>query len=211
MVSFGIYFFMAYMGGLAVNEVTKGTPQPDNDLDWGIPLMLVYGAYVIYLLSFGIVLASVESDGFAQFFLALLSIPFMLYSWVFMLFGPTIFTLSLLYALPLALIYVYSLLITSKTVEVTEKFIAQKRPDNEVLKELSEVIKKGDKTDLEIVTIVEQLSPSQRFLHTLTYKKKAEKYREVRRVMDAQTEAINNSEELVDSAIELQRARNNDR
>ena len=134
-----------------------------------------------------------------------------IYVVLFAIFGFVAFAYCVLLLLPYFLISVYSIFVTSKTADIANKHVDNKRPNDLIERQLADSMMTGYVSDVELLKIIHELSPIPRFLNKLTYKKKAEKYRKVRQLIDAQTEASNKRADVLMSAHELEMARRNER
>ena len=95
----------------------------------------------------------------------------------------------------------------SREAEIAEKHVAEKRPNEVIERELAEAMARGEKSDNEIRAMVSEMSGITWFYHMLTYKKKVEKYRKIRELMEAQTEAMNERGKMGRTAHEYERAK----
>lgn len=154
-----------------------------------------------------------ESNFFAmlaQVPLVLLKLVAGLYVLAGYLVAPFVVPLGVLLFTPYALLGVFSIFITSNTAKVAEKHVKATRPNNQIEMELAKAMKSGLQSDVDLHKLINEMTPVPRFLHTLTYRRKAEKYREMRKLMDSQIEASHERKELGKSAHKLEVNRRNE-
>lgn len=211
----GLYTWLSFVGAKAFYLVTD--QEGFYELRW-----LALAGFIIYVLyygSAGFIDWSREVMGGANSLLALpgllllfvVNVVFSLYALACALLIVTLASFWIVLFLPAAIVGVYSLFITSEVQPVALRHIRAKRPSDVVERELAKAIKTGLDSDAELNRIITELPFFSRFLHTLTYKSRAAKYREMRRLIDAQTEASRERNSMAKSFHQLERERRNGR
>ena len=197
-LGFAIYFWVAYLGAKAcVTVEEKG--QETLVSEFSVVAMLAY-----FVSSFVAWAMADPDSGFLAQIVGVFAMAATVLAGIFLL---PLFLFFVLVCLPYFFVAIYSVFITSKTTEIAKKHVNKKRPNDVIESELANAMASGLKSDFELQKIINELSPTSRFINTLTYKKKAEKYREMRKLMDAQVEASVERDTLGESAHQLERRR----
>ncbi|GAB5453397.1 MAG: hypothetical protein Hals2KO_37250 [Halioglobus sp.] len=171
--------------------------------------------YAFCIFSFLIHVSANTSEHFANhsnigsMLLMLLSVPFTLVVLIYYLLSPFAVTYMILAMVPYFVTGIFSITIPSKTSTVAKKHAVSKVPSSKIENELADAMESGIKSDRELVAIIDKMAPVPRFFYTLTYKKKAEKYRKMRELMEAQIEAKDERGKLAHAAHELERSKRN--
>jgi len=213
----GVFSHVSHIGMQAYTSVTNkgydGFPQT-----W-LLFFAVYGLLIVWL--YPSVVEWLESDidtgdVFLDLFRLLLVpivglvvfIPLFILNLIYSYVGAPLILFGVISLLPFFFIGIYSFFTgSSDASRVAERHVKNKRPNNEIEKELADAMVSGLKSDIELQAIIKEMSPVSRFLNSLTYKKKAEKYREMRNLMEEQISASREREKMGLSAHELERER----
>lgn len=197
--------WVASFGAKAANSVSRNLDEVH---------LIPWLGYTLYFLNGMLTLwetyGSTSSDSvIAEIFLNIfVELPAVLLQFAFLLIGGAALVGLTVFSLPFIFFGLYAMLGTSsRTTDIAKKHSRNKRPNSAVLKELSNAMVSGTRSDLELNSILHELSPISRFFNNFTYKKKAEKYREVRALLDAQKEALDERDKLGQSALELEKMR----
>lgn len=142
----------------------------------------------------------------------LIVLPLALLNVAYTIFGTPLMLFGLIAQTPFFFIGIYSYFAGgSREAIIADKILKNKRPDSALELELAQAMVSGIRTDAELSKIIGDMSSAKKFFHTLTYKKKAEKYREIIRTMNAtmnaQADAKNARADMGEAAHEFERTR----
>lgn len=209
LASFVLFSGFIWVGKMGLDQYSQASDEPIDEITsfsfFIAPLIYV----VIGLATIGMSINIHEADRglLASLFLGFIFMIANLIDMVYGLLGSFPLAFCTLVILPYFLMGIYSMVVSSPTLEVAKKHVEVKRPTDIVEKELSAAVMSGLKTDLQLRKLIHELPPFQRFFHTLTYKLKAEKYRKIRDLARAQTAYNNARTDLGDAAIDLELSR----
>ncbi|MCA1773826.1 MAG: YIP1 family protein [Halomonas sp.] len=209
---FGALTYLAVLGAKAYDYTLD---QPDS----GNRAALIT-SYVFVLAYVGCVISAMASRSYldnagslGQIALSILLLPVMIGGGIFgvlaSLLIPFVLPAFIAFAIPLAAFGLYSLLVTGETEEsrIVLEHTQKKEPISNIEARLARAVESGMASDEELREILESLPPMNRFFHSFKYKRQAEKYRSMRRFMDAQRNAADEREEFAYSAHEFERSK----
>jgi hypothetical protein len=203
-----IYFYVSRVGAKSVAMLSH---HDYAELQTGLVSGCAVAAFILSLIAAFIVAFShavPDDTGYLMsVVLNLTGIVSMFVKLIFVFVLAPIFILSYIIAFMYFLIGIYSFFVSSTSAKVAKKHVKVKRPTDIVQKELSAAVQSGLKSDIQIREIIDELPAPLRFLQTIKYKLKAQKYRKVRKLAEAQSEAIGDRVALGDAAINLERSR----
>jgi len=136
----------------------------------------------------------------------LIVLPLFFLNLLYSIFGAPVMLFGLIAQFPFFFIGIYSFFVGgSRTSRIAERHAKTRRPNDQIEEELARAMQSGEKSDDELRNIISEFGPIRRFFHIMTYKKEAEKYRDVRDFMNAQREAMREEAEMADTAHEFER------
>ena len=222
MVTIAGALVFTYISGVGVRVYTSISNKTSEDFFVDFPqywfgFLAVYGFLLVWL--YPLVVTWYETgptseDVFVALFQLLLMIPVGLLivlplfflNLIYSVFGAPVMLFGLIAQFPFFFIGIYSFFAGgSRTSRIAERHAKTRRPNDQIEEELARAMQSGEKSDDELRNIISEFGPIRRFFHIMTYKKKAEKYREVRDFMNAQREAMREEAEMADTAHEFER------
>jgi len=209
----GLYSFVAWIGFGEHGAVTGTVAEPLFPVALGVGYAL-YGL-VIILLPFvdRYFNNSAESlIGTLFWFVGALVLGVLVYLpsivafGAFTILGVAVFPFLVLACAPYFCIGMYSFVAGStRSSRVVKRHAETRRPSDVLEKELANAMMSGHKSDIELRKIINEMGPIRRYFHVMTYRKKAQKYREMKELMEAQKKAMEEEDEMAYSAHEFER------
>jgi len=203
----GLYAYVSLLGANSHRLVSGRESSAAFAIKAGLAL------YSFFAISFLIHASANTSEHFANhsnigsMLLMLLSVPLSLAVLRYYLLSPFAVTYMILAMVPYFFTGIFSVTIPSKTSSVAKKHAESRVPSSSIKNELADAIESGIKSDRELVEIIDKMAPVPRFFYTLTYKTKAERYRKMRELMEAQVKAKGERSKLAHAAHELERSK----
>jgi len=218
----GAYSWIAYRGAVEYGVTASKGEGPQEFCSNIGKMFVVYGILILVLPGASFYLYDPDNYIISEIgvFLFLLKLVFViafgllvflpggLFMGLMAVFAVPIFTYAFVSMIPYFGIGIYSFSAGgSESSAVAEKHTQTKRPSKDIEKQLADAMVSGEESDSELRKIIGELGPTERFFHLMTYKKKAQKYREVRDLMNAQAEAMREEEAMAESAHQYERTK----